>query len=221
MRIINLTLIICFAVFTQLAHSAIAIYSDFQHLGSDDVDYIIVIEDDQEVGVTTGNFRVTYQVNLLSPNTTGKLTGFFFDAEDPFSAANGPYNAGNLGLINESVTSCGQDFNTNSVSAQGGCNTTLQLGAGAGAFQNHEWDVAIAWKTNDISDSLSDNFEFANLGLSLSDINAIGIRGQATTGMGGSAKEFQATPLTTVPLPTGAWLFGSALAAFSLIRRRR
>lgn len=195
-------------------------FSNFEHLGSDAIDYIIVIEDDNEAGVSSGMFKISYQVDPLSALTTEKLTGFFLDVEDSFAATSGPYNAGNLNLSNQTVASCGQAFNTNAVVAGGGCNTNLTLGAGAGAFQGHDWDLAIAWKNNnDLSDGLVQSFEIADLGYDISDIVAIGIRAQATTGAGGSAKEFQVGG-NEVPLPASTWLFGSALALLTFIKRR-
>lgn len=202
--------------------AATVTFSNFQHEGSDAVDYIVTIMDDQEAGVTAGNFKISYQVDMLSVYTTAKLTGFFFDAEDPFAVAPGPYNAGNLGLTNQTLPlSCGQAFNTDQVMADGGCNSTLNLGAGAGAFQNHMWDVAIAWKNgNDLSQGQVGMFEIAAIsGVSINDLGAIGLRGQATDGPEGSAKEFQV--MSDVPVPATVWLFGSALLGFAGISRTR
>ena len=197
-------------------------FSNFQHAGSDAVDYIVTIADDSEAGVTTGNFKISYQVDLASTYTTAKLTGLFFDVADPFIANNSPYNAGNLGLTNHTPASCGQGFNTDQVAAGGGCNTNINLGAGAGSFQNHQFDVAIAWKNNnDLSTGAVGMFEIAGLGLSLDDWAAVGVRGQATDGPGGSAKEFQIGADTVVPVPAAVWLFGTGLLGLVGVARRK
>jgi hypothetical protein len=202
------------------SQAAIITFADFQHVGSDAIDYIVTIEDDSELGVTSGAFRISYQVDPSSSYTTGKLTGFFLDAEDPFSSGDGPYTSENFNLANETVSSCGQAFNTLSVSASGGCNTNLTLGAGAGDFQGHEWDLAIAWKNNnDLSDGEVQSFEIDALALSLEDIKSIALRGQATTGMGGSAKEFQTAP-SPVPLPASGALLLTALCALQIVKRK-
>lgn len=208
-------------VATQASASTIT-FSNFQHAGSDPVDYIVTVSDDAEAGVTAGNFKITYQVDPLSAFTTTKLTGFFFDVADPFIANNSPYNSINLGLTNETLPmSCGQGFNTDQVVAGGGCNSTLNLGAVAGAFQNHQFDVGIAWMNgNDLSDGSIGMFEIADIGLTLDDWVAVGLRGQGTgvpgSDFGGSAKEF-----SVVPVPAAVWLFGSGLLGLVGIAGRR
>jgi hypothetical protein len=189
-------------------------YSDFSHLGSDDVDYIVTIEDDAEAGVSSGHFRISYQVDPESTLSTAKLTGFFLDID-------GEYNANNLGLINQSVSSCGQDFNTHQVRGGHGCNTSLTLGSVIGDYKHYDWSLALAWKNNnDLSDGSVQSFEIADLGLSLDAISALGIRAQNTDGFGGSAKEFMIMPTTPIPLPASAWLFFSALLSGSIFKRR-
>ena len=84
---------------TSFTHAAIVTFSDFSHLGSDSVDYIVTIEDDAEAGVTANHFKISYQVDPSSLYTSEKFTGFFFDANDAYTSAN-------LGLSNESVASC-------------------------------------------------------------------------------------------------------------------
>ena len=195
----------------RFAQAAVVTFSDFTHLGSDDVDYIVTIEDDAEAGVNANRFKISYQVDSSSNYTTGKFTGFFFDANDAYTSAN-------LGLSNESVVSCGQGFNTHQIT--GSCGTNLNLGANAGAFQGHDWDVAISWKnSNDLSGGQIESFEIAALSLSVNDFSNIGLRGQDTTGSGGSAKEFQSTP-NAVPVPASAWLFFSSTVALLVIRKK-
>lgn len=196
---------------TSFTHAAIVTFSDFSHLGSDSVDYIVTIEDDAEAGVTANHFKISYQVVSLGASTTEKFTGFFFDANDAYTSAN-------LGLSNESVASCALGFNTNQVSGSGGCNSNLTLGGVAGAFQGHSWDVGIGWKnSNDLSGGQIESFEIAALSLSVNDISNIGLRGQDTNG--GSAKEFQSTP-NAVPVPASAWLFFSSTVALLVIRKK-
>lgn len=221
-RINSITIVTLFSLLaTSAINAATVTFSDFQHHGSDAVDYIIVIEDDAEAGVSAGTFKISYQVDPLSVLTTAKLTGIFFDAEDSFEMSDGPYTAANLGLSNESVSSCGQGFNTNKVMASGGCNSNLNLGGGASTFQGHQWDVGIAWKNNnDLSGGQIESFEISSLDLSIEDISAIGIRGQDTNGMGGSAKDFSPTP-SAVPIPASAWLLGSALIGLAGIKRKQ
>ena len=193
----------------SFTHAAMVTFSDFSHLGSDSVDYIVTIEDDAEAGVTANHFKISYQVDPSSNYTSGKFTGFFFDANDAYTSAN-------LGLSNESVTSCALGFNTNQVSGSGGCNSNLTLGA----FQGHSWDVGIGWKnSNDLSGGQIESFEIAALSLSVNDFSNIGLRGQDTNGSGGSAKEFQSTP-NAVPVPASAWLFFSAITALLAIRKK-
>jgi hypothetical protein len=202
------------------ASAAYLQFTDFNHLGSDAVDYIVVIEDDSEEGVTEGSFRISYQVDPSSTYSTGKLTGMFIDFIDPFAPGDGPYTTENLNLSNETIMSCGQGFNTLSVSGGKGCNTNLTMGADADAYKKHDWDLAIAWKNNDLTDGVVQSFEFNALEMTLGDIAAIGLRGQATTGPGGSAKEFALAPEVVVPLPGSATLFVSALVGL-LIRKSR
>ena len=145
-------------------------------------------------------------------STTEKFTGFFFDANDAYTSAN-------LGLSNESEASCNQGFNTHHIT--GSCGTNLNLGANAGAFQGHDWDVAISWKnSNDLSGGQIESFEIAALSLSVNDISNIGLRGQDTNGGGGSAKEFQSTP-NAVPVPASVWLFLSSTVALLVVRKKR
>jgi len=195
----------------RFAQAAVVTFSDFTHLGDDDVDYIVTIEDDAEAGVTANHFKISYQVDSSSNYTTRKFTGFFFDANDAYTSAN-------LGLSNESVVSCDQGFNTHQIT--GSCGTNLNLGANDGAFQGHDWDVAISWKnSNDLSGGQIESFEIAALSLSVNDFSNIGLRGQDTNGSGGSAKELQSTP-NAVPVPASAWLFFSSTVALLVIRKK-
>ena len=195
------------------AQATMVTFADFSHLGSDHVDYIVTIKDDAEAGVTANHFKISYQVAPSSPTTTAKFTGFFFDA-------NNVYNSGNLGLSSESEESCGLGFNTHQVSGSGGCNSNLNLGANAGTFQGHNWDVGISWKnSNDLSNGQVESFEIAALSLTVNDFSNIGLRGQETNGSGGSAKEFQSMP-SAVPLPASSWLFFSSVIALLAIRKR-
>ena len=194
----------------RFAQAAVVTFSDFTHLGSDDVDYIVTIEDDAEAGVAANHFKISYQVAPSSILTTAKFTGFFFDANDAYTSAN-------LGLSNESVASCNQGFNTHHIT--GSCGTNMNLGANAGAFQGHDWDVGITWKnSNDLSGGQIESFEIAALSLSVNDFSNIGLRGQDTNGSGGSAKELQITP-NAVPVPASAWLFFSAITALLAVRK--
>ena len=196
---------------SSFTHAAMVTFANFTHLGSDSIDYIVTIEDDSEAGVSANHFKISYQVDPLSASTTEKFTGFFFDANDAYTSAN-------LGLTNESVASCGLGFNTHHIT--GGCGSNLNLGANAGAFQGYDWDVGISWKnSNDLSGGQVESFEIAALSLSVNDFSNIGLRGQETSGSGGSAKEFQSTP-NAVPLPASAWLFFSSVIALSVIRKR-
>ncbi len=195
------------------AQAAMVTFADFSHLGSDHVDYIVTIKDDTEAGVTANHFKISYQAVSLGASSTEKFTGFFFDA-------NNAYNSGNLGLSSESVESCGLGFNTNHVKGSGGCNSNLNLGANAGTFQGHNWDVGISWKNNnDLSDGQAQSFEIAALNLSVNDFSNIGLRGQDTSGSEDSAKELQNTP-NAVPLPASSWLFFSSVIALLAIRKR-
>lgn len=195
------------------ANAALISYSDFSHLGSDDIDYIVTIEDDAEAGVTDGHFRISYQVDPESTLSTAKLTGFFLEID-------GDYNASNLDLINETATSCAQDFNTHQIRGGGGCNTNLTLGSISGDYRHYDWTLALAWKNNnDLSNGNIHSFEIADLGLSLNAITALGIRAQDTNGFGGSAKEFMLEPTTVIPLPASFWLFCSAIFSLPVIKR--
>ena len=196
----------------RFAQAAMITFSDFSHLGSDSVDYIVTIADDAEAGVTANHFKISYQVVSLGASTTEKFTGFFFDANDAYTSAN-------LGLSNESVASCNQSFNTHHIT--GSCGTNMNLGANAGTFQGHDWDVAITWKnSNDLSGGQIESFEIAALSLSVNDFSNIGLRGQDTNGSGGSAKEFQSTP-NAVPVPASVWLFLSSTVALLVVRKKR
>ena len=195
----------------RFAQAAVITFSDFTHLGSDDVDYIVTIEDDAEAGVSANHFKISYQVDPSSTLTTAKFTGFFFDA-------NNAYNSSNLGLSNETVASCGLGFDTHHIT--GNCGSNLNLGAQAGAFQGYDWDVGITWKnSNDLSNGQVQSFKIAALNLSINDFSNIGLRGQDTNGSGGSAKEFQSTP-NAVPVPASAWLFFSAITALLAVRKK-
>jgi hypothetical protein len=195
----------------RFAQAAVVTFSDFTHLGSDDVDYIVTIEDDAEVGVAANHFKISYQVAPPNILTTAKFTGFFFDANDAYTSAN-------LGLSNETVASCGLGFDTHHIT--GGCGSNLNLGTQAGAFQGYDWDVGITWKnSNDLSNGQVQSFKIAALNLSINDFSNIGLRGQDTNGGGGSAKEFQSTP-NAVPVPASAWLFFSSTVALLVIRKK-
>lgn len=206
-----------FSLFALSAQAAVVTFSDFQHVGSDTVDYIVSIEDDEEAGVSAGSFRVSYQVAPASPNTVGKLTGLFIDFGE-INDAPISFTLADLNISNEvsDDASCGQGFNTDSINAGGGCNTQLQLGASAGDYQGHQFDVAIAWRSNDLSGFGLSSFEIATLGFSLSDISAVALRGQDTSGLEGSAKDF-AMP-SPVPLPPAAGLFLLSTAGLICLR---
>ena len=213
-----LSILVFLGCFSLSAQAASVTFSNFQHAGSDAIDYIVTVDDN-----TAGKLTFTYKVDMFSTFTVAKLTGFFFDAEDPSSATDGPYTAANLGFIDfQPGTSCAQGFNTNQIMGPGGCNTTLQLGAGAGSFESHMWDVGVAWKTNDLSLGQIGTFEVSNLGglIGIGDIGSIGLRGQETTGSGGSAKEFELASMNPVPVPAAIWLFGSALIGFVGMSRK-
>lgn len=211
----------CVASFLSLsAEASIVSFSSFQHAGSDSIDYIVTIEDDAEEGVTEGNFRISYEVADTSPSSVAKLTGFFLDFGEPTDPPV-TFSVADLGFSNEvsDDASCGQAVNTDSVNAGCGCNTQLQLGAGAGDYQGHEFDIAIAWKKNNVSSFGVSSFEIASLGYAISDISAVALRSQATSGPGGSAKDFSFTSTTTVvPVPAAAILFSSALAGLFGVR---
>ena len=49
----------------RFAQAAMITFSDFSHLGSDSVDYIVTIADDAEAGVTANHFKISYQVVSL------------------------------------------------------------------------------------------------------------------------------------------------------------
>lgn len=235
--------------------NASLIYNAFTHAGTDQVDYEVTIDHD----TTNNEFDITYKVLSTSPNTVGKLTGIFFDmgpidtvrlsdTNPPPAGTRGdpdtsdPYTAANLGLTNQSNPSlssiCGQAFgDINDVAGAGGCNSTLQLGTtiiDAVDYQGFLFDVGLAWKVNDLSSGSSGSFSIADIGLTLDDWGAIGLRGQATgSGAGGgsgSAKEFQliGTPgggggPSAIPEPGMMALFGIGLVGMGLsqIRRKR
>ena len=186
-------------------NAAVLSFNDFQHVGSDEIDYIVLIEDDAEAGVMSGGFRITYQVAGSSPNTVGKLTGLFLDFGHPNDLPI-TFSMADLNFNNESADhiSCGQAFNTDSITAGGGCNTQLQLGSDAGAYQAHQFDIAIAWKKNNVNSFGESSFEISKLGFNLMDISAVALRGQNTSGTGGSAKDFAVARVIPVP---GAILF--------------
>jgi len=217
----KLCLISAASLLSFSAEAAVVSFSSFQHVGSDSIDYVVTIEDDAEDGVTAGNFRISYEVADASPSTVGKLTGFFLDFGEPTDPPV-TFSVADLGLSNEVAdgVSCGQAVNADSVNAGGGCNTQLQLGAGAGDYQGHEFDIAVAWKNNDVSSFGVSSFEISNLGYTISDISAVALRGQATSGPGGSAKDFAVTSTTVVPIPAAALLFSTALAGLFGVRRK-
>jgi hypothetical protein len=224
--------------------AGIKTFDNFIHAGSDIVDYTVTIDDSP-----AGEFKITYKVTNTSPNTVGKLTGFFFDI-GPINAATlpdpdttDPYTAANLGLageMNASGTSiCGQAFgDVNAVSGSGGCNSTLNLGTtmiDGIDFGGFLFDVGLAWKTNDLSMGQEGMFSISDLGgaITLADWSAVGLRGQAVgDGTGsddGSAKEFMlmgngGVIITSVPEPATASLMGVALASAvysGLFRRKK
>jgi len=208
------TLLCCTTV-----QASVVSFTNFQHVGSDAVDYIVTIEDDAEAGVTSGSFRISYEVAPSSPNTVGKLTGFFLDFGEPDDPPV-TFTLADLGFGNESADdlSCGQAFNTDSINAGGGCNTQLQLGAGANEYQGHLFDIAIAWKSNDLSGFGVSSFEISNLGFSIADISAVALRGQDTSGLEGSAKDFAVAAV--IPVPGAMLLFLSGIGGFVAVKRK-
>jgi len=193
--------------------SAGLIYQDFTHAGGDSINYTVTIEHD----VVDEEFDVTYSVQASSPNKVGKFTGFFFDLSDS-------YNASNLGLAKQSnpndKDSCGQAFGDVKSVINGGCNSTLNIGGGLlppgfdGLF-----DVGIAWKVNDLTSGQMGSFSINDLGLSLDDWGAIGLRGQETSGNEGSAKEFQLS--ADVPEPSILALFAAGVLGMRFTRRNQ
>jgi len=206
--------------FNLSAYAAIVSFDNFQLVGSDDVDYIVTIEDDAEAGVSADSFRITYEVAASSPNTVGKLTGFFLDFGD-LNDAPVTFSETDLNIANEiaDTLSCGQAVNADSINAGRGCNTQLQLGADAGAYQAHEFDIAIAWRFNDVSSFGASSFEISDLGFTVFDISAVALRGQDTSGDGGSSKDFSTDP-TVVPVPGSIVMFLSSFLVFAAMRKR-
>lgn len=194
---------------TGYAQSASVTFDDFTHAGSDPIDYLVTVSD-QDSGATANHLKFTYQVGAASTFTTGKLTGFFFDVIDSFaSPADNPFST--VTLINDNPAACATATNTSQIN--GSCGTNLNLGNIAGAYQNHDFDVAIAWKNNnDLSGGLLGMFEILATGLSATDVVAVALRGQDTSGPGGSAKDFSTTTMSAVPLPAAAWLFLTGIA---------
>lgn len=138
---------------------------------------------------------------------------------DPFVDNNSPYNSNNLGLRNEvnpsNTESAGQGFNTDKIQSI----TDLNLPAIAGDYKKHQFDVAIGWKVNDLTGGQMGMFEVADLGLTLADFGAIGLCGQETTGVGGSAKEFQL--VASVPDAPIIFLLGPSLLGLGLLSWRK
>ncbi len=169
-----------------LASSAVAsasiIYSDFDHEGSDTVDYRVEVSHNQ----TAGLFDISYEVTNSA--SVGKFSGFFFDLSSD-------YNASNIGLTNEFTPSgasvCGMGFGVKKVKGSKGCNSNLNEGT---------FDVGLAWKTNDLTVApFVGSFSISDLGhLALEDWGKIGMRAQDVNG-GGSAKEVQFTPDVSAP----------------------
>jgi hypothetical protein len=217
--------------------AAFITYSDFVHAGSDVVDYSVTIDDS-----TAGKFVITYAVSNLSPNSVGKLTGLFFDFGTidtislPDPDTSDPYaNLSDLGLSGESNPSntliCGTAFgDINSVSGAGGCNSALQLSTtiiDGHDYAGFEFDVGVAWKVNDLSANNSEGvFSIDTNGFSLDDWGVIGLRGQDTSGLGGSAKEFMLMgvkqpvpppePTPSIPEPSTLMILGIGLMGLSI-----
>ena len=212
--------------FVVPAGAATITYDTFTNIGSDPINYEVVINDD-----TAGQFNISYKV--ISTLTVGKLTGIFFDfgpvntSTLPDPDTSDPYTAANLGLANEfnpsGTSSCAQAFgDVKSVSGSQGCNSTIQLGTtiiDGFDYAGFLFDVGLAWKVNDLTSGQTGGFSISDLGglLSLDDWGAIGLRGQDTSGTGGSAKEFQLIGVKTggdegnVPEPTALLLIATGL----------
>lgn len=221
--------------------NATLVYNTFTHAGTDTVNYEVTIDHD----MIDGEFDITYKVlpvPVSSPNTVGKLTGFFFDMgpidttslPDPDSTD--PYaDLTALGLTNENNPSgtsiCGSAFG-DVKQVKGSCGSRLNLGTtfiGGVDYAGFLFDVGLGWKKNDLTSGNAGSFSIADAGLNLNDWGAIGIRGQATgpTGGNGSAKEFQligianTTTTAAVPEPSLIALFGMGLLGIRLTNIRR
>jgi hypothetical protein len=71
---------------TNAGYAMTITYKDFQHVGSDPIDYVVTVSDDPD-----GYFKITYMVDPASNYSVGKFTGFFFDVAPPFGENNSPY----------------------------------------------------------------------------------------------------------------------------------
>jgi hypothetical protein len=202
------TLVLCILFLWNTAYALTITYDNFTHSGASPIDYIVTINDD-----TPGLFKFTYEVASTSANTTGKLTGLYFNVTTTTGV--GPYNSGNLGLQNQTTSSSDQAFDDTKI---GGV-TNLNLG---------EFDVIIGWKSGvDLRNGAVGMFEVSDLGgsVDISDFNKIGLRGQAVgpTPDGGeeSAKEIQDTPSAAVPEAATMLLTGIGLISLAVFGRRK
>jgi hypothetical protein len=200
------------------AHALTITYDDFVHVGTDDVDYIMTVDDD-----TPGKFTITIGVANGSANTTAKLTGIGFDVGD-----DGGYTSSTLGLNTNSTVSLLNPSGSVNPSAIGFDKTKINGHTNMGQANTSAFDVIVAFKGNNPA-TLVDlstpgrtvSFQIDRESYTLADWGRVGIRGQDVgDGGDGSALEVQNAP-SVVPIPAAVWLFGSALAGIVGIGYRK
>lgn len=179
-------------------------FSNFDHRGSDPVDWIVTIDD----AATPGVFKVTVQLDPISPNV-GDITGVFFDVSLDLEITD---------VIDRTVPDT--DFEV----VKDGPLTNAGSGSNLNGSGTEDFNIAIRYGGvgGDDYDLQSVVFEVSTLGgtLSLSDWTRIGVRSQTVGPEGGSrngsAKDVSTTFVTvaedTVPAPEPGSL---ALLAFS------
>lgn len=197
----------------QSASAAAILFDDFDHRGSDAVDWLVTVDDN-----TAGIFTVTVELDPSSPNV-GDITGVFFDLSPALVAGD---------VID--LTGPSTDFE----GAFDGPLTNAGSGANIGGGGTADFDMAVRYGGvgGGDFDLQSVTFSVSTLGgtLDLSDWTRVGVRSQ-TTGLlsgarGGSSKDVSTLPTAvpdeegdSVPEPSGIAL--AAIGALWFARRRR
>lgn len=195
--------------FSMLSNAEVITYTDWEYNSSDEIDWIVTIDDESHADY------FTFNIGIGSPLLTGDVLGFAFDISADFALP--------ADLVNFSPYDIG-NYNTNSLNCGPGCNFN---GATSDNF-DHLISIGQQGSGGDNVTTFSFGLEKGDLTLDENLFTRVGIRAQSVgdncdnSSCDGSVKDISATSMsgsiTDVPEPTTVILLG--LTLLGLVSRK-